>query len=139
MLGKGIISSLWVTLEHIFRKKVTLRYPKQRQAMVQRFFGLQRLTRDVNGREKCTACGICATNCPVHCITIVKGKREDDGKPYPVEYTIGVQQCIFCGICVEVCPFDALHVGHRYELAGYSREDGFYQKVDLLIPVGGAK
>jgi len=70
---------------------------------------------------------------------VVKGKRDGDRKPYPTTYTVMIQQCIFCGICVEVCPFDALHVGHHYELACYTREEGIFQKVDLLIPLGGAK
>ncbi len=136
MFGKGIIRSLWVTLKHIFRPKVTLRYPKQKQPMSPRFFALMRLNREQNGREKCTACGICALNCPTHVITIIKGKRED-GSAYPLEYNMNIQQCMFCGICVEVCPFDALAVGHKYELACYTRGQMVYKKEDLLASTGG--
>jgi len=138
MYGTGIASSLWVTFKNIFRVKVTLRYPKQKQAMVPRFFALMRMVRDENGREKCTACGICANNCPTHAITIEKGKREDN-TPFPVKYSVNVQQCIFCGICVEVCPFGALQVGHKYELSSYTREGMIHEKEELLLPFGGAQ
>jgi NADH-quinone oxidoreductase subunit I len=136
--GKGIVSSLLITLKYIFRPKITLRYPLRKQAMSERFFALMNLVTDEHGVEKCSGCGICATNCPPHCITIVKGKRED-GKPCAQEYSVNIQQCMFCGICVEVCPFDALHVGHRYELATYNRADMVYNKNDLLVRFGGTK
>lgn len=134
--GIGIVSSLLITLKHVFRPKITLRYPLRKQTMSERFFGLMNLVTDENGVEKCTGCGICATNCPTHCITIVKGKRED-GKPCAQEYNVNIQQCMFCGICVEVCPFDALHVGHRYELSTYTREQLQKNKNDLLVLHGG--
>ncbi len=137
MIGKGIFASLLLTLKHLFRKKITLRYPKKKQPMDPRFFGLMRLVKDETGKLKCTACGICARNCPVHAIEIKKGKREEDGKPYPIEYTVQIQQCMFCGICVEVCPFDALHVGNYYELASFSRKGLTYLKDDLSNQPGG--
>lgn len=137
MFGKGIIMSLWVTLKHIFRPKVTLRYPKQKQPMSPRFFALIRLLRDKNGKEKCTGCGICALNCPTRAIAFAKGKRED-GSQYALEYSINIQQCMFCGICVEVCPFGALAVGHKYELACYTREQMVYKKEELLASTVGA-
>ncbi len=136
--GSGIVYSLVITLKHLFRPKVTLRYPLRKQAMAERFFALMNLVTDENGVEKCTGCGICASNCPTHCITIVKGKRED-GKPCAEKYQVNIQQCMFCGICVEVCPFDALHVGHKFELSTYDREHMVYQKEDILVRTGGEK
>lgn len=138
MNGTGIFQTLWVTFMHIFRKKVTLRYPKQKQPMAERFFGLMRLKRDENGVDKCTGCGICALNCPTKVISMEKGKRED-GKPYAVWYKVDIQRCMFCGICVEVCPFDALISGQKYELSSYTRDGMIYNKEDLLLPTGGAQ
>ena len=131
MYGKGILSSLAVTLKYLFSKKITMRYPKHKQKMYDRYFGLMRLVRNAEGRELCTGCGICALNCPTHAIEVTKAKRED-GIPYAQTYQILIQQCIFCGICVEVCPFDAIQVGHRYELAVYDREHMVYTKEQLL-------
>ena len=136
MIGKGIVLSMLLTLKHLFRKKITLRYPKKKQPMNPRFFGLMRLVSDENGKLKCTACGICARNCPVHAIEIKKAKNEE-GKFYPEEYNVKIQQCMFCGICVEVCPFDALHVGNYYELASFSREGMIYNIDDLSKQPGG--
>ena len=42
------------------------------------------------------ACGACAGECPVSCIT------EADGK-----YVIDADSCVECGACAGVCPVDA--------------------------------
>ena len=46
--------------------------------------------------DDCIACGACAADCPVECIT------EGDGK-----YVIDADTCIGCGNCKENCPVDA--------------------------------
>ena len=46
--------------------------------------------------EDCIACGACAADCPVECIT------EGDGK-----YVIDADACISCGNCKDNCPVDA--------------------------------
>ena len=46
--------------------------------------------------DKCIACGACAANCPVSCIT-QKGEK----------YDIAPEQCISCGTCGCGCPVEA--------------------------------
>ena len=46
--------------------------------------------------DDCIACGACASECPVECIT------EKDGK-----YVINEKECIECGACAGVCPVEA--------------------------------
>ena len=46
--------------------------------------------------EECIACGACAAECPVSCIT------EKDGK-----YEINAAECIECGSCESTCPVGA--------------------------------
>lgn len=46
--------------------------------------------------KKCVKCGLCASKCPTHSITL---------KPYPV---INKKTCIRCFCCIEICPNDAL-------------------------------
>ena len=49
-------------------------------------------------QDACKKCGLCAKNCPVHCIP---GDRTTG-------YRIEVDRCIRCGTCFEKCPFDAI-------------------------------
>ncbi|MBE6670935.1 MAG: 4Fe-4S dicluster domain-containing protein [Ruminococcaceae bacterium] len=47
--------------------------------------------------ELCIACGACAADCPVECIT------EDGDK-----YVIDAEQCLDCGACAGTCPVEAI-------------------------------
>ena len=42
------------------------------------------------------------------------------------------RRCIFCGYCEVACPFDAITMGHEYEMADYNREDLIFTKEMLL-------
>ena len=46
--------------------------------------------------DECIACGACAANCPVECIT------SGDNK-----YEINPELCIECGTCAGICPVGA--------------------------------
>jgi NADH-quinone oxidoreductase subunit I len=46
-----------------------------------------------------------------------------------------MSRCIFCGYCELACPFDAITLGHDYELAEMSREAMVYTKDMLLEPM----
>jgi ferredoxin len=46
-------------------------------------------------KDSCIACGACAAECPVSCIT--------DGDIYVIDGSA----CIDCGSCAGVCPVDA--------------------------------
>ena len=74
---------------------------------------------------RCTACGICAKNCPPQCIWIKRDKVDNPATgrkaTIPVEFYIDIDLCMNCGICAEVCPFDAIKMDHYYELANYDR------------------
>ena len=52
-------------------------------------------------QDLCKRCGLCARNCPVHCIP---GDRASG-------YTIDTERCIRCGTCFEKCPFGAIIKG----------------------------
>ncbi len=67
--------------------------------------------------ERCTACVICARECPTWCISLSSHTEPlPDSPPGPRQRTRAVldsfeldwARCMYCGICVEACPFDAL-------------------------------
>ena len=41
-------------------------------------------------------------------------------------------RCIFCGYCEVACPFDAITMGHDYEMSDYDRSDLIFTKEMLL-------
>jgi len=66
--------------------------------------------------ENCTACMLCARECPDWCIYIESHKQTapapDGGRPRVRNvldrFAIDFSLCMYCGICVEACPYDAL-------------------------------
>jgi NADH-quinone oxidoreductase subunit I len=47
-------------------------------------------------------------------------------------YEINLSRCIFCGYCEIACPFDAITMGHDYEMSDYNRSDLIFTKEMLL-------
>ena len=104
-----------VTFSHIFKKKVTIRYPDERKELPKNYRGRHYL--DV---EKCVACEFCATACPVNIIFIV-GEPHPEKVRHPRVFNIDILKCIFCGYCVDACPTGALHMTDVYEMISPQR------------------
>jgi len=127
-----------ITLRHFFKKKVTIQYPEQTRPFSPVFRGLHILNRDEEGRERCTACGLCAVACPAEAITMEAAERlpgEENlyrEEKYAAKYEINMLRCIFCGLCVEACPCNAIDMGSGiYELAGQNRDAFILHRDDL--------
>ena len=58
--------------------------------------------------------------------------RVSAGERYAAVYEINLSRCIFCGYCEIACPFDAITMGHDYEMADYNRSDLIFTKEMLL-------
>jgi len=129
-----ILGGLWVTLRHVFSRKVTVRYPEQRRPMYEaNYRGLHRLNRDSQGRVKCVACFMCETICPARCIHIIGGAAPwPDREKYPVRFDIDELRCIYCGMCEEACPVDAIELTPIFDVVGASRAEMIYDKEKLL-------
>jgi len=136
----SIAKGMAVTLKHIFKKKPTIQYPEERREFSQVFRGLQVLNRDEEGRERCTACGLCAVACPAEAITMEAAERQPGEEhlyreeKYAAKYEINMLRCIFCGFCEEACPKDAIYLSETFAPANYQRKGFIYKKDDLLIP-----
>ncbi len=126
---RATLKGMRLTVSHLFRPKVTMEYPEQKEAddwrISDRWRGTHRMLTDESGRSKCVACGLCPQVCPANCIKLVPGEDEE-GNRYPLIYEIDEFRCVFCGYCQEVCPEEAIHVGVDYENSEYDRSRFVY-------------
>ncbi len=136
----AIFKGMMITFSHIFKKKPTINYPEKQRPFSPVFRGLQILNRDEEGRENCTACGLCAVACPAEAITMEGAERLPGEEhlykeeKYAAKYEINMLRCIFCGLCEEACPKDAIYLSETFTPADYQRKQFIYSKNDLLIP-----
>ena len=148
--GKGIVKGLGITmktaLETMFpdgplkppspsKGAATVQYPHEKEEPVTRARGVIALK-----IENCTACMLCARECPDWCIYIEAHKtlappRREGGKPRSVNaldrFDIDYSLCMYCGICVEVCPFEALFWSPEYEYSEVHIADLLHDKSRL--------
>lgn len=139
----AIVKGLFITIKHLFRRKVTIHYPEQVREMSPIWRGQHMLMRDDEGRERCTACGLCALSCPAEAITMKAEERKPEEKhlyreeKYASIYEINMLRCIFCGLCEEACPKEAIFLTKSKKLVAteYTREDFIYGKDKLVMPL----
>jgi len=140
----AVLTGMGITFGHLFRKKTTIRYPEVRREFSEVYRGQHVLKRDDEGRERCTACGLCAIACPAEAIIMVAAERLP-GKEhlyreekYAAVYEINMLRCIFCGLCEEACPKEAIFLTKRMVASEYEREPFIYGKEILLEPLDPA-
>jgi len=136
----AILKGMAITFSHIFKKKPTINYPEKQRPFSPVFRGLHILNRDEEGRENCTACGLCALSCPAEAITMESAEAQPAEahlyreEKYAAKYEINMLRCIFCGLCEEACPKDAIYLSETFAPADYQRKQFIYNKEELLIP-----
>jgi NADH-quinone oxidoreductase subunit I len=141
----AVLGGLFITFKHFFRKKTTVKYPEVTRSFAPVYRGLHVLKRDEQGRENCTACGLCAVACPAEAITMTAAERKPgEEKLYREEkyasvYEINMLRCIFCGLCEEACPKEAIFLTDRIVSSGYQRSGFIYGKDRLVEPVDPSK
>ena len=126
-----IVGAIGLTTREMFRPKMTVNYPFERNPQSPRFRGEHALRRYANGEERCIACKLCEAICPAQAITIEAEPRED-GSRRTTRYDIDMTKCIYCGLCQEACPVDAIVEGPNQEISVETREELLYDKQRLL-------
>ena len=137
----AILKGMAITLGHMFRKKATIHYPEEKRPFSPVFRGLHVLNRDEEGRENCTACGLCAVACPAEAITMEAAERQPNEEhlyreeKYAAKYEINMLRCIYCGLCEEACPKDAIYLTDRIVPSDYNRNNFVFGKDVLVEPI----
>jgi NADH-quinone oxidoreductase subunit I len=134
----AILKGMTITLSHLLKHKATIRYPETKREFSEIYRGQHVLKLDDEGRERCTACGLCAVACPAEAITMVAEERKPGEEnlyreeKYAKIYEINMLRCIFCGLCEEACPKEAIFLTPRIVNADYHRDRFIYGK-DVLV------
>ncbi len=132
------LRGLKTTFMRVVEGPTTIQYPEEKTPVYPRFRGRHKQHRfEDTGLEKCVGCSLCAAACPAKCIRVVAAENTPDnqvsaGERYAAVYEINLSRCIFCGYCEVACPFDAITMGHDYEMSDYNRSDLIFTKEMLL-------
>lgn len=137
-IAKGMGITLKHAVRNIFKGVPSVQYPEEQRPRAIIWRGQHVLKRDDEGRERCTACGLCAVACPAEAITMTAAERTKDQKhlyreeKYAEIYEIDMLRCIFCGMCEEACPKEAIFLTDRLVDVEMIRQNFVYGK-DRLV------
>lgn len=122
----ALLQGMGITIRYLTHpsKVVTRQYPENRATLKfpEAYRGRVEMPHDENGDHNCTACSLCEKACPNGSISVLP-TRNIAGKKVLGQYVYRLSSCTLCNLCVEACPFDAIRMGHGFELAGYTREE----------------
>lgn len=138
----AILGGMGITMKHalktLFKGSSTISYPEEVRPRAKVWRGQHVLKRDEEGRERCTACGLCAVACPAEAIVMTSAERTRDEKDlyreekYASMYEINMLRCIFCGMCEEACPKSAIYLTDRLVNVEENRGSFVYGKDKLV-------
>ena len=135
-----IFKGMAITMKHALAgsKGKVYSYPEVQKPRAKVWRGQHVLKRDEEGRERCTACGLCAVACPAEAITMTAAERTKEEKDlyreekYASVYEINMLRWIFCGMCEEACPKSAIYLTDRLVDVETNRGSFVYGKDKLV-------
>ena len=131
----GVLVTAKHVVKNLFRpeRMATISYPEITKELPPATRGRHRLMKRTDGSTRCTACMLCATNCPADCIHIEAAESDDPRvEKFPAKFDIDLLRCVFCGLCVEACPVDAIRMDlPLISHSGYTR-DSFILTKEIL-------
>ena len=147
----SLVKGLHITGEMLFRRTVTVHFPRREVGNLKRFRGpIELVPRPKEPlKPKCIACLLCMQTCPSSCITVVKMKvsapPEEQMPPAveagdekvkkhasprePEQYLYDYSLCSLCGLCAEVCPVQSIRFSSDVYLVSRRRAE---LRMDLL-------
>jgi NADH-quinone oxidoreductase subunit I len=141
-----VVKGMMITGGHFIRNVLnpsrmgTFSWPEIKKTIETTYRAEHRLMLRDDESIRCTACMLCATVCPAHCIHIDAAEGDiPEKEKYPTAFTIDLLRCIYCGYCVEACPCDAIRMDtQKLTEANYSRLD-FIKDIEYLRANHGSK
>ncbi len=127
-----IVKGMMFSISHVFKPKVTLRYPEEKPVLGPEFRGRPVLVKELD-QERCVACGLCARACPPFAISMQASETEDPKERFPETFEINMLRCIYCGFCEDVCPEEAIVMSNDYDFNFTDRKDAIFGKDKLLV------
>jgi len=122
-----LMQGMYITMLNFIRPKVTEQYPENRGKVFphERMRGQLIMPHNDDNQHKCTACGICETNCPNGTIQVISKKEldEETGKEKRTldKYIYDLGSCVYCGLCATSCPQDAVAWSTNFEHALFTK------------------
>ena len=132
---RGLLAGMRTTARTMTKKTSVQQYPDVKPDLPPRSRGVIALL-----EENCTACMLCARECPDWCLYIDSHKEtvpseapggRDRQRNVVDRFAIDFSLCMYCGICIEVCPFDALFWSPEFEYATNDIRDLLQEKDEL--------
>lgn len=141
-----ILKGLFITGRHLLKNLVrpsrmmTFSWPEVKKPIDAGYRSEHRLMLRDDETIRCTACMLCATACPAHCIHIDAAEGNNPkAEKYPEKFTIDMLRCIYCGYCVEACPCDAIRMDTQKSTEAYFSRTDFIKDINYLKTNHGGK